>query len=90
MVSHSQTNQNVWLHKAIGVAGQNVVLCLCHKLNCEYKTQASNFRKTTLALLKHSLEPSAHEAARNVQIIGTQCVTAVPVGVFNSLNMLPY
>ena len=40
-----------------------------------YKTSA------TLALLKHSPEPSVHEAARNVQIIGTRCVITVPVGV---------
>ena len=42
-----------------------------------YKKKTS----ATLALLKHSPEPSVHEAARNVQIIGTQCVITVPVGV---------
>ena len=41
----------------------------------------SNLRQATLALSNHSPEPNVHEAARNVQIIGTQCVTAVPVGV---------
>ena len=43
--------------------------------------QTSNFRKATLALSKHSPELSVHEAARNVQTIGTQCVIAVSVGV---------
>ena len=43
--------------------------------------QTSNSRKATLALSNHSPEPSVHEAARNVQIIGSQCVITVPVGV---------
>ena len=37
--------------------------------------QTSNFRKASLALIKTEL--SVHEAARNVQIIGTLCVIAV-------------
>ena len=59
-------------------------------MNIKLPCKPATSEKGLLLFSKHSPEPSVHEVARNVQIIGTQCVIAVPVGVFNLLNMLPY